>query len=369
MNKSMVPMRRRAVSNGTSIFCSAAALVTGMWLPALAQGETRGFVVSALRIATHYDPVNCPRGGNGAQGAIVGRALDAIFSEAERRQFIGLPDFLGALLAMRGQRDGKLANIYHYPDSTPDPHHEIVAGAHAYGFDLDGHSDGEDFQDPQTQAGGVDNQLFRAIGCYANFNLSPPDRPYNMVQGYTFKRLGAWLLEVSAEDLARDGNATVSFSRAIGHLRLTAVGTGLPDVTYTIDPSGRTQGECRGRIQNGVLSCEMSDAGLSLEGEQLLPTIELQRARMRLVLHPGGLIDAYLGGFQPWRDIWFFNAGEEGGPGAVDSHGLFYNLKRLADADPDPTTGANRAISATYQLEAIPAFIARSDGTIAARNQ
>jgi len=41
-----------------------------------------------------------------------------------------------------------------------------------------------------------------------------------------------------------------------------------------------------------------------------------------------------------------------------DIPGYYHLMKRYADADPDPVTGQNRAISVTYYLEAVPAFVA-----------
>ena len=37
--------------------------------------------------------------------------------------------------------------------------------------------------------------------------------------------------------------------------------------------------------------------------------------------------------------------------------GFFYSLQRLADAEPDPTTGQNTRISTAFKLDAVPAFL------------
>jgi hypothetical protein len=41
-------------------------------------------------------------------------------------------------------------------------------------------------------------------------------------------------------------------------------------------------------------------------------------------------------------------------------------MRRHADADPDPETGQNRAISAAYYIEAVPAFHTTVDAQIVA---
>ena len=41
----------------------------------------------------------------------------------------------------------------------------------------------------------------------------------------------------------------------------------------------------------------------------------------------------------------------------IDVPGLYWALRRLADADPDPVTGQNRRISVAWQFTAVPAFV------------
>jgi len=40
-----------------------------------------------------------------------------------------------------------------------------------------------------------------------------------------------------------------------------------------------------------------------------------------------------------------------------DIPGIYHLLKKSADADPDPRTGQNASISASYYLESVPAFV------------
>ena len=67
-----------------------------------------------------------------------------------------------------------------------------------------------------------------------------------------------------------------------------------------------------------------------------------------------------MGGYQPWRPIYV----SFGLPGStnefnlsIDAPGIFYALRRMADAYPDPVTGKNTAISAAFAIEAVPAFV------------
>ena len=46
--------------------------------------------------------------------------------------------------------------------------------------------------------------------------------------------------------------------------------------------------------------------------------------------------------------------------------GLYWALKKMADSDPDPKTGQNRYISATWRMEAVPAYLANAAGKVVA---
>ena len=48
-----------------------------------------------------------------------------------------------------------------------------------------------------------------------------------------------------------------------------------------------------------------------------------------------------------------------------DVPGIWYALKRMADAYPDPKTGENTAISTAYRIDAVPAFIVHDEKTAA----
>ena len=50
----------------------------------------------------------------------------------------------------------------------------------------------------------------------------------------------------------------------------------------------------------------------------------------------------------------------------IDLIGVFYDLTRFADAEPDPLTGENTAISAAYFIEAVPAFHVDEEGMLLA---
>jgi hypothetical protein len=87
--------------------------------------------------------------------------------------------------------------------------------------------------------------------------------------------------------------------------------------------------------------------------------LRLKQTHLRLNKQQNGDLEGLIGGYQPWNDVYFSFA--QGGLAYEnmiinDTPGDWYLLKKMADADPDPATGQNTAISAAYRIEAVPVF-------------
>ena len=65
---------------------------------------------------------------------------------------------------------------------------------------------------------GINNQLFRVIGCIQAYKGYPPPQP-PLEAEYRWDNsravMGAWLISVSGGDLSRDGDVTVRFETAL----------------------------------------------------------------------------------------------------------------------------------------------------------
>ena len=362
---------------------AASALVIGLIAQSVQATETQGYVVSAFHTATYSHEDNCPGGGNGGQNEVNQRGLEYIgySPEEARAALLNVDSFeqsdvgedgespLLMQVMYRGKMNGEPANINHYPESQKDYNLELVSGPYAIGFDLDGLGPDQEsgFEDPETGEKGVDNELFRAMGCFLNYDRTLPDRPIYEDIIWDFQRdvMPALLLSVTGEDLSEDGEVTVTFYKAVEHIRRNMTGGPLLDATYVIDPNPFTFGELKGRIEDGVLTTYAPGAYVLWEGEAPTFTkIELTNARLRLKLNADHSLEGWLGGYQPWMDFWFLigQAGEL--MHYIDVTGTYYNVKKLADAHPDPDTGENAAISATYRVELAPAFLATVDGKL-----
>lgn len=346
------------------------------WSPALLAKETRGYVISWFATATNSKEFkqNCPENRNGGQVELQIRNLVAIgYTRADAEalanrtggQEIGSSNAdLRRRIVMRAKVNGQPASIYNYPDAVEDPDIETVTGPHAHGFDLGGKQDSK-FIDPTTGQK-VDNQLWRAVGCTESFNAVPPVMPYpeELAWQAMTDSAPAWIIRVTGENLDQDGEVTVTLDRATRHPRRDALGKVLAGATYVIEPDSRSHNVLQGRIRDGVLSIEPQE--IYLEAEMpYYPEIALKNTHMRMTLGDDGTLSGIWGGIQDWRRwIYMFTARPANN---ADTLGIFHAVKKMADFDPDPQTGENRAISTAYRMQAVPAYLALPDGTVVAQ--
>jgi hypothetical protein len=161
---------------------------------------------------------------------------------------------------------------------------------------------------------------------------------------------------------------TIFIDKSLDHLKLDARGEARADATYRIDPDPQWHNEMRGKMKGDTLHVEGSK--LHLRGDPyMIAVLRLQNMHLRLKSRADGGLAGVMGGYQPWLDINFMY-GSRGYPAesnlGVDMPSMYKTLRALADADPDPKTGQNRAISTAYQVEAVPAFIVPVPGGVAA---
>jgi hypothetical protein len=329
-------------------------------LPRVASAETQWYAVGMAHLATYSDGkfgpgTNCPGGGNGqwAQQQIKILEWRYHLSEAKARELLSGKKG-EQMVAQRGLKDGKPAPILWYPTSIPrHPQELVVPHGKIYGFDLDGKgaSSPNAMVDPETHARDVEDNLFRILGCAALYNVNVPVRPVYeesvWIDGLAV--MPAWLISVTGADLSKDGPVTIRFAKALEHPLLGANGKPLQGQTYTLDPSTQSFGTLQGKIVNGELTA--SGGEICWEGETpIITVLDMTHTHLRLKKNPDGSLDGYLGGFEPWMDYWAMEAASESFDGA-DLSSVYYDMKALADADPDPMTGQNRRISATWAID------------------
>jgi hypothetical protein len=338
--------------------------------------ESQSFVISWFAQATYSNDHDCSGGVHPEVEQIYFRyaqrlGVDAATIETWRKKLMEGEDTqdLQELVSMRGRVDGKPVNPYTNPASVVDLQLPGLDGPYAYGFNLDGKGDNNPsaFEDPETHERGVEHQLYRAFGCARAFRGSLQGRPtyWAWEWGQLKDSQPAWIIILRGEDLKHDGPITISIDRALEHLRSNSDGTPRREMGYRIDPDPRSHNVFRGQIKDGVVTVSEHKNLHLLQNPMVAPQLDLSSFHLRMKAGVNGYASGFLAGYQPWHDLYFGIAatgfgGEEQVTG--DIPGFYYLLKRYADADPDPKTGQNTRISATYYFEVVPAFAAETPG-------
>jgi hypothetical protein len=354
--------------------CAAGTVLCLAGAQSARASQTRSYVVSQFTNAAYSQPGDCQGGIDPDQTQQYALDLQALGMPPDKvhqlmQSYPGFPAIID--IVNRGRIDGKPVNAYTNPAAVVDPRLHLVIGKYAYGFNLDGRGadSPHSFEDPVTHQKGVDNQLFRVFGCSKNFRGPPANATLPMFYGIEWSTLRpsfpAWVISITGENLDRDGPVTVSIDRSIDHVLLDANGNTEAYTTFRIDPDPRSRNVFQGQLEHGVLTLT-DHHDLHLVGDPvLISDLDLTHTHLRLTLKPNGDLAGFIGGYQPWQEIFLpighgaENFEENQG---IDVPGLYYALKRLADADPDPRTGQNRAISVAWQLEAVPAFVVPAAG-------
>ncbi len=361
-------LRRWAARLG-GVVAVGAIVMAGAAAPAHAL-ETRSYVIGWFSHATNSTDDDCP---DGVHPEIELQYLENLktlgYSQTEieeyrRKLFNDEESDLFEIMANRGRVDGQPVNPFSNPASVSDPGLPALKGKYAYGFDLDG--DGGDapnaFVDPDTGEDGVDHEMYRALGCARSFRGTLAGRTsyWDWLWGQTKASQPAWLVTVGAEDFNADGEATIALYRAVEFLRSNSDGSPRTHVTYRIDPDTRSHNQFKGKIKDGVVYVTEHKNLRLLQNPLAAPEFRLADAHLRLHFNDDGTTKGFVGGYQPWGDVFFgFATTGNGGETQVvgDIPALYYLLRNHADADPDPKSGMNRSISTTYYFEAVPAFI------------
>src|SRR5579859_409538 len=352
----MTPVCR---SDSSRLLSASGAMPIGAaWLAGLILGglawqsasatETRGYVVSWFHRAAYSQDGDCTNGINPVSEVFVKKILTDMGKTPEQQAALlkDYPTNVFGPLIMRGKIDGKPANVYANPTSVPDPQISTVNGKFAYGFNLDGKgaASPNGFEDPETHERGVNNQLFRALGCFVAERGTTTTRPTWPAIEWDASRdqMPAWLIEISGIDNPmNDDDVTVSIFRATGPTTRNASGDPQSDMTYRVDTNPRLQNVVHGRIKDGLLTTDTFDFYMLQDPILGVAEYIFKDARLRLTLNPDGTVKGILGGYTPWKTI-YVSLSVGGSVNelnlSIDMPGAFYALRNNADAYPDPQT-------------------------------
>jgi hypothetical protein len=260
----------------------------------------------------------------------------------------------------------EIATWFPTTDKDQFPFRE-ASGKYSYGLNLDGKVGPNDFTSPGPEGEpGVDNQLYRVIGCVGNYRLNGTLNIFinNYMQQYNYNRVVLELTDV--DSLTNDNNVTVSIYRGLNHLLTDGTGNDfVPGGSQKLDLRWGKEfiRHFHGKIVNGVLMTDPVDAVLPAMQNTGDTTVEAFRGmRLKLKLtpeHAEGVLAGYADietFYRQMNEAWsttILSYGQQSPPS------IYKALRRLADGYPDPKTGQNTAISSAVNVDFAQAFIVR----------
>ncbi len=311
---------------------------------------TIAYAMTSLRWATYLKPdarVDCPDGVN----------------DGPREQFAALFPGDGKPRALADtQLQREIQNWF--PTTRPDyfPFRE-PGGTQALGLDLDGKVDPEDFTSLDGKPG-IDNQMYRALGCINSHRDAQGINDSLNSGEIVSQEYNRTLVELNGvDDLANDDAVEVMIYRGLDALHTDAGGKDiLPGGTQRVDVRWGKKFIQRldGKIVDGVLTTEPSDLFLPWAVFNLPADEYLRDARLRLTLSPTraeGLIAGFTD-VESWHlQMMKSQSTHCQSYGQQSAMSIYKAMRRLADAYPDPQTGANTAISSALRTTFTQVFI------------
>lgn len=354
----------------------AAPLSAKLAVPA---GGELAFVVESFDPPYYHGADDCPEGPAKALRENFTDSLDP----AERERLLkpeNAAQFQQAYREYARGRDG--SNICTNFDRFPRPPGRTVQGAIGPGLDLDDGGDAasgdkgctqRDFTSPAGETG-IDNQTWRALGCFKIFRGTPARPPDTGAQFGLSLANGenAQVIVIRGIDsLTRDDDVEVIYGNSRERAMVGPDRRFLYGATYALGGTPGGPNVMKGHIVGGVLEARTPllrlrnvwNLGSGIVGEDLRGArgeMQFRRVRLRLHFLPDGSIKGMVGGFQPVEQAIFVPS--VGGLGAAvtadfDCPVLYATLKKMADGDRDPRDGSCRSISAAYEIKAVPAFV------------
>ena len=236
-----------------------------------------------------------------------------------------------------------------------------------FGMNLDGTTDGhatpksckhEKFTSDDGEQ--VDNQLARVVGCIQGFRTSGLTGSFyrSEVPNFSFNR---HLIEITGVDSdTNDPDVKVSIYKGRDQLVRTAGGDAfVPFTSQRIDVRfPQFTLKTHGRIVDGVLFTDpIPYARFPIRETANVGERRMHDLTLRLKLTSGGA-EGLLAGYEDTAAWW--NIKSKGVTPELDKYspaGMYRALHRYADGYPDPATGQCTAISAAYNIKAVPVIV------------
>ncbi len=322
------------------------------------RGGRIGFVLTTLHWATYQTAgaKECPNG----------------FNDGPREQFkILFPEGKRKYTLMETQIARESEGWYPQPDDDHgfafyEPQTKI-----GLGLNLDGKVGPNDFTTPDGEPG-IDNQLYRALGCVRSYRDGQTANDFFDNQEIQKTPYNRSMFEISGVDsLANDDSVDVTWYRGLDALMTDATGENVvAGGSQRIDArfGKRFIQKMHGKIVDGVLITEPADITFPWATFGL-PADELIRGmRMKLKITSTGAL-GLMGGYAD-IDMWYnqtmrSESTHHQSYGALSPPSLYKAFLRLADGYPDAKTGKNTAISSALRAGFTQVYILRPDQNVA----
>jgi hypothetical protein len=347
-------------SSVLGLLCAVGAAQAAEGAAAVLRDRSIGYVMTAENRAiyeTHNAKEECPNGFNDGPR----EHFKARYPEGTKRTVIGT------------QLAREAETWFPSTSKEPYPFYEIQ-GKTGIGLNLDGKVGPSDFTSPDGEKG-IDNQLYRAIGCIRNYReegetsiLTPQWR-----SRYSYNIIVIELTDV--DSLANDDGVTVTTYRGTDKLISDATGNSyLPGGTQTVDMRWGKKfiQKFHGKITDGVLTTEARDltipAASIYQPRDGAPDIFFHDMRFKLKISADAA-SGFMGGYVDIED-WYTHSNKTRDTahqtyGNTSGPSMYRALKRLADAYPDTKTGENTAISSAMNVNFTQVFVKHPEAEVA----
>lgn len=232
-------------------------------------------------------------------------------------------------------------------------------GKVAAGMNLDGKVKRSDFTGVDGAAG-VDNQLWRAIGCIKIFRA---EGDAQQAEATLVSALAPTLIELrGVDDPRNDPDVVVNIYAALDPVARDGRGGAMLQVSYRTSMDAKLRATTHGRIVDGVLTTDPVDLRLNYKQEIIDAPREIRGARIQATLKPDGRIEGGIFGYYTVVSFWD-SVSQMTQVGAnvngLSCPGLRRAIDRLADGYRDPQTGRYTAISTAMNFVGVRAFAVR----------
>jgi hypothetical protein len=338
-------------------------------------GRTLGFLVTNIHIAQYETKFwdECPEGVN--------MGFDELWffglSQAERARQTqnGTLSHVDRKYIAHQRGPNKEDSCWMPTLFKNDPPLKVVQSKYGYGMNLDGEDTNEssastcahdNFENPTSGQKGIDNQLYRIMGCIAGWRRAYTRNVDNdSDQERRSSGRGLTLIEVSGVDNVQDDpEVSVRFFRSVDPPTRDSQGNVVPYSSYRIDVDvdGRARygATARGRITKGTLTTEPLDVDLPYYGGESFGEINLRGMRLQLQVKPdaSGFEGLMAGYYESEKWYWRMRDIEYLGDATFTScPALYQAVQKYADGYRDPKTGKCTALSAAFNVAGVAAFV------------